>query len=775
MDRDLVSSGSKRYAPLLIIPTSCFKFSLMKKPTHAGSKLGSSGLRMLFDRAMSKPREERSLFLRDSCGDDHLLHQNILSLIEAADDAHLLVEPEQNDPRVGEEISFPGGGWRLEEWLGAGGSGAVYRGVRLNGGETDDPPQAAIKILNNRTSDRSRVDRFRAEVELLRKINHPGVVKILDTSFDHRVMDRTDPWIAFELVEGAAWITETLVCEADGDPAWSEPSRESSHTPMSLLLQACDIMSSVHATGIVHRDLKPGNLIVDPDGNVHVIDFGIAKLTEFIPDATTNIGLRGKDDPGIGTPAYMAPEQVDPSLGPISSRTDVHALGVIAFRMLAGRPPFEIGDNILAAAQAVRHVPPANICLFLPELPVAIAAVIERALEKSPDRRQADAGGFASELRSAIAGGDDEKPHRSSIMGGIAIGILVSLTVLWSWIASSGSTIDRASIMVPDDISTIQAAIDLVADGGVIMVRPGTYRENLDFGMGKDRNFGLISTDGPTVTVIDGAGRERSVVFIGNGFDDRTSIEGFTITGGQTGSRSPDGFRVGGGLYLRHNSVSVVDCRLIENRSTFGGNLYSKHFSGGIHQCVFSGGQANAEGGNAFLFRGDSNIQGSRFTGGFTTGDGGGIKVASGCHTLEHCVITDNVSDRGGGVFYVEFDWEPAELQILDSLVIGNTAFDGGGILTQRSDQGPVIQETILFGNKPNAISGPTSALASHENRDCWGDLDGNGVVDATELDLLLQNWGEHESRQAGDFDGDDRTDGRDLALLLDQWGSCPE
>ena len=744
---------------------------MQEAPTHQ-SRDGNPGIRRLFDLAVLQPSEQRRRFLHESCGGDESLELNVLALLKAVDKDQPL-EIEVEDHRIGTVIQSQGGGWELQEWLGKGGSGNVYRAAWTDGTNITEPRHAAIKILNKRASTPERVLGFHHEVEMIRRINHPGVVKVLDASFDHPGSKDLEIWIALELVHNAFWITEVMFDPCDQIPFWSNPTNEPSRTPMGLLLSACDIMGEIHKSGIVHRDLKPGNLLVDEFGKVHVIDFGIAKLTGFIHEATTNIGLRGKDEMAMGTPAYMAPEQVDASLGPISPRTDVHALGVIAYRMLSGRPPFEVGDNLLAAAQAIRHVPPADLRIFVPEIPDSVVAVIERSLEKLPERRPADAASFAAEMRRAIEMRDVVPPRRKMLLGRVAVAIFLGVIVFWSWIASSRPSINPLAIIVPDDLSTIQAAIDAVANGGVIRVRPGTYKETIDFGPGKNRHFVLTSTKGASVTTIDGSDKERSVVFVGNGFDDRTRIQGFTVIGGNTGNRSPDGFLVGGGIYLRLNSASVVDCRFIENRATFGGNMYAKNYSGSIHNCIFSGGRANAEGGNAFLFRGGSIISESRFYGGFTTGDGGGVKVASGCHSLVSCTITKNTSDRGGGIFYLEFDGEPSELKVIDSLVSANTAFDGGGILTRPSGEGPTIHRTRIRGNTPNEIVGPVSKRSLHADGYCRRDLDADGFVGAFELHLLMQHWGDADSLLEADFDGDGRIDVRDLAILLAQWGPC--
>ncbi|MFB0986970.1 MAG: protein kinase [Phycisphaerales bacterium] len=743
-----------------------------KESLSKHSVTNGRGIRQLFDYALTRSPAERERFFDETCGEDHVLRENLVALLEAADQ-HSPVDPEDPDHRIGTIIPSKDGGWKIQEWLGAGGSGNVYRAHWVCDTGVSGSRIAAIKILNRRGASLSDVTRFRCENQALQEIDHPGVVKILDTCFAHPRQENDEHWLALEIVENSIWITEANAVCSDHDPLWSVNSKSDSPTPMSLFLDVCDILGVVHMMGIVHLDLKPGNLLVDNEGRVHVIDFGIAKITRTTHDESTDVGLRGHDELMMGTPAYMAPEQVDMSLGPVSPRTDVHALGVIVFQMLADRMPFEVGDNLLSAVQVIRHVPPADLRKFLPDIPESVVAVIERSLDKIPKRRPANALVFASELRRALEIEKRSRPRRYAPIVGITAAIILMTMMYWTWIATPKAEFAPELIMVPNDFSTIQSAIDAIADGGTILVRPGTYNENIDFGVGMNRNFVLASTDGPLVTVINGSNEEKSVVFIGNYFDDRTRIEGFTVTGGRTGNRSPEGFRVGGGIYVRLNSVAIVDCHFIDNRSTFGGNIYAKHYTGSIHGCLFSEGYANAEGGNAFFFRGQTVVSGSQFNHGFTTGNGGGMKVASGCHKFVSCVVEENHSERGGGIFYVEFDGEPAELQFIDCLVYRNTAIDGGGILSQKSSRGPITRRTLVCENKPDEFVGPVSEVERQESGYCWGDLDFDGVIDADDSWLLLQAWGESDQLVFADFDRNNRVDHSDLANLVAHWGPC--
>ncbi|MCP4833743.1 MAG: hypothetical protein GY895_03170, partial [Phycisphaera sp.] len=159
---------------------------------------------------------------------------------------------------------------------------------------------------------------------------------------------------------------------------------------------------------------------------------------------------------------------------------------------------------------------------------------------------------------------------------------------------------------VPADYATIQGAIDAAPDGGLVLVAPGTYNESLLY-PADGREIVLASSGGADVTTIDGSGITASVIEVSGGQTIRSRVEGFTITGGTTGSVIP-GLPAffGGGLLVTRSDLEVFDCRFVDNRSTFGGNAYVLESSGEIRNCVFVDGFAQSDGGNLMLFRSDS-------------------------------------------------------------------------------------------------------------------------------------------------------------------------
>ena len=728
-------------------------------------------IRRLFDEAVELPADRRTTFIHEASAGDQDLETSVHELLsEVESEIDEFQASRFKHPRIGTTIESNGGGWRLLELIGEGGHSLVFRAEWSGPEDRSTERVAAIKIFDTRRTGRKTSSRFRTEIETLRRLDHPGIVRAFETNLDGEGTNLESPWIAMELVPDPRWISDLTLNTGAG--------MDSMEASLDLLLEACDAIAQAHARGIVHRDLKPSNLLVGSDGRVRVIDFGIAHLQ---PDLRRSSMQRTIEGSLLGTPAYMAPEQVDISLGPVSPRTDVYALGVVAFRMITGRAPYEIGENLLAAVQAIRHVPPLDLRRISPSTPESLVRVIERALSKEPSRRQSDASALALEIRTALSEGDAfrsmRERGRSSMLLPVAVGILL-FGVLIGLLVRSDRNIEDAVrpvlVSVPDDTPSIQEAIAMVGDGGRIVVHPGTYEECLVIESGSA--FTLESTGGAEVTVIRPAVSESSVLRIGNRVDSRTKIRGFTISGGSTGSRSPAGFWVGGGVYLHNNAAHLEDCIFDQNRSTFGGNLYAMNFTGRIERCVFVRGFADAEGGNAMFFRGQAEILDCDFLDGWTSGDGGGVKTMSGCNRFHGCRFLGNRGDRGGGIVHFNVEHEPSQLHIEESLVTRNHAFEGGGIWVRSATNPLILTGTVIRSNHPDGIGGPLGlSVDQPDAEDCWRDFDADGVVDARDIGALLDHFGPVGGFPSYlyDLDGDGSTDSRDLAIMLEGWGSC--
>jgi eukaryotic-like serine/threonine-protein kinase len=262
------------------------------------------------------------------------------------------------------------GKYRILDRLGRGGMGTVYRAVD----ETLDR-EVAIKVLNPDFGEADVLKRFRAEAVILARLNHPGIATIYEL---YRQDD--DLLMVMEYVRG-----ETLHALSDRLGPLAVP--QAAH----LCMQVLDALAHAHRAGVIHRDLKPANVMIADTGGIKVMDFGIARVlgTEHF----THAGYM------MGTPAYMAPEQV---LGKeVDGRSDLYALGVVFYRLLAGELPFR-ADTSIAMVQKQIAEPPTPISTFRPDLPAWCGPLIDRALAKAPSDRFQSAEAFRAAFGSAV-------------------------------------------------------------------------------------------------------------------------------------------------------------------------------------------------------------------------------------------------------------------------------------------------------------------------------------------------------------------------------------
>lgn len=158
--------------------------------------------------------------------------------------------------------------------------------------------------------------------------------------------------------------------------------------------QTCDALAYLHACGIVHRDVKPGNILLTPAGRVRLIDFGIAHVT-----AARRLTISGLTT-SIGTPAYVAPEQMRRRAG--DERSDIYALGTMLYQMLTGRLPYPAGDWE-ALSRAKRFTAPAPMATFVPGIAPSLEAIVSKAMEPKPEDRYATAVDMLADLRNPSA------------------------------------------------------------------------------------------------------------------------------------------------------------------------------------------------------------------------------------------------------------------------------------------------------------------------------------------------------------------------------------
>ena len=280
------------------------------------------------------------------------------------------------------------GPWSLLHLIGRGGAGEVYLAIRADGAFQQ---KAAIKVLHRGAV--AEVTRFQAEREILARLEHPGIARLLDGGLhpDGR------PYMVMEHVEGASL---TDFCDA---------GKLNLEARLKLFIEVCDVVACAHRNFVVHRDLKPRNILVTQEGRVKLLDFGVAKLLDVVA------GPAAEKTSAPLTPDYAAPEQLTGQ--PITTATDVYALGVVLFELLTCRKPFH--NTAMPVAHAVRSVlqevppPPSRAARILENARVPaqqlegdLDAIVAKCLRKEAEHRYENVDALALDLRRHL----DSKP-----------------------------------------------------------------------------------------------------------------------------------------------------------------------------------------------------------------------------------------------------------------------------------------------------------------------------------------------------------------------------
>jgi non-specific serine/threonine protein kinase/serine/threonine-protein kinase len=373
-------------------------------------------VKAIFQEALDRPPSERGAFLEDACGRDRDLLVEVQSLLVSDEHAEgfldvPVLDPEgddEHDPFVGAQI----GVYRLRSLLGRGGMGAVYLGERVEG---DFEQQTAIKLIHAGLRSSVLRRRFHTERQVLARLQHPNIARLLDGG----VTEDGVPYIVMEYVDG---LPLTDYCDFHG---------LDTDARLDLFLTVCDAVRYAHRNLIVHRDLKPRNILVDTEGRVKLLDFGIAKLLN--EDDASRGGVT--TELRAMTPEYAAPEQVRNE--PVTTATDVYALGVVLYELLTGQRPYTLTSSVPSEIERVicgtdparpstmitrvasTEEPPMTRPVTPEEIGAARSTAPDRlrrrlsgdldviclkALRKEPERRYASAEQLADDLRRHLDG-----------------------------------------------------------------------------------------------------------------------------------------------------------------------------------------------------------------------------------------------------------------------------------------------------------------------------------------------------------------------------------
>jgi serine/threonine protein kinase len=272
-----------------------------------------------------------------------------------------------------------GGKYVVERVIGQGGMGVVAAAYHVQLEQ-----RVALKLMwPQATENPEAVSRFFREARAAARISSEHVVRV----FDVGALENGAPYIAMEYLQGAD-LAQVLATRG----------RLAAEEAIDYLLQACEALAEAHAAGVVHRDLKPGNLFlaqrVDGQQLIKVLDFGISKMTA-LPGASAQVTMT-QTSALMGSPLYMSPEQMA-SAKAVDARSDIWALGVVAYEMLSGTPPF-VAQTLPQVCAMILTEEPQSLAARVPSLPSTIVSAVERCLRKEPAHRYQSVAELAAAL-----------------------------------------------------------------------------------------------------------------------------------------------------------------------------------------------------------------------------------------------------------------------------------------------------------------------------------------------------------------------------------------
>jgi serine/threonine-protein kinase len=351
-------------------------------------------LTVLFASALDVPVSERVAFVRARAQDDAALGEEVLSLLASHDAEHALAVEARllslGDATSAHTVLETGtrlGSYEIRELVGEGGMGEVYRAQRVDGAYHQT---VAIKVLRAGFLTAETLRRFRLEREVLARLVHPNIAAIYDAGStpDGR------PYLVLQFVDGTP-ITD-----------YADLRALSVRERLTLFRRVADAVHFAHSRLVIHRDLKPSNILVEPHGDPKLLDFGVAKLLD--DRHADSLAVATRPETRILTPEHAAPEQLRGE--PVSTATDVYALGVLLCELLTGRRPFRGGGKTpIELEQAILRDDPPTASTLAPssrarELRGDLDRIVAMALRKEPDRRYASANQLSEDVGRFLAG-----------------------------------------------------------------------------------------------------------------------------------------------------------------------------------------------------------------------------------------------------------------------------------------------------------------------------------------------------------------------------------
>jgi serine/threonine protein kinase len=351
-------------------------------------------IKQAFAAVLDAPEEKRAAILRQNCGEDSVLLEEVRSLLAAHDEAENIIEKNVfsfDSPPVENNRNYAGkqfGRYKIIKEIGRGGMGAVFLAERCDG---EFNQKVALKIVRQTIVDAETEKRFRREREILASLNHPNIAQLHDGG----VSEEGEAFLAMEVVEG-----ENLL-------EFAAKKNLSVEEKLNLFLKICAAVSYAHQNLTIHRDLKPSNILVTDAGEPKLLDFGLAKiLDENLSDQNQTATIFR-----AFTPAYASPEQI---LGnTVTTVSDVYSLGVVFYELLAGDKPFHFeGKSLEEIIRTVTNAePPAPSVIQNskteiqnPKLRGDIDNIALKALQREPERRYKSVEEFAGDIQKHLDG-----------------------------------------------------------------------------------------------------------------------------------------------------------------------------------------------------------------------------------------------------------------------------------------------------------------------------------------------------------------------------------
>ncbi|MCL4199518.1 MAG: serine/threonine protein kinase [Phycisphaerales bacterium] len=376
-------------------------------------------VRALFHAACELPVADRAAYLTAQCAGDLELHEEVRSLLEAAESAAgFLAEPvkgvaeilaspslgldgQTGDGLNGDRVEAGNriGQYTIESVIARGGMGVVYKAVQ------ESPHRyVALKVMRHGIASRQTLRRFHDEAEILARLSHPNIAQIFEagTHLDRSMREGGEaiPFFAMEYIPEALTITDH-----------AQRADLSSRQRLELFVKVSDAIHHGHQKGVIHRDLKPANILVDAAGEPKVIDFGVARSTNSDIAVTTQHTQVGQL---VGTLQYMSPEQCDGDSTNIDSRSDVYSLGAVLYELLSGVPALDPrSSTIYQATIMVKEEEPRSLATLDKRFRGDLDAIATKALAKNRDHRYQSAEALKHDIERHLRGEPIEARPRS--------------------------------------------------------------------------------------------------------------------------------------------------------------------------------------------------------------------------------------------------------------------------------------------------------------------------------------------------------------------------